>query len=212
MIVVVEEHNASEHRDLLDQMFRLRARVFRDKMKWPVIVEDGMERDKYDDEGPVYVLHTDDAGKVLKGSLRLLPTTGPTLLSEVFSDTLPDAALLSAPSIWECTRFCLDAEALMKDWREEMLLASCTLIEGLGTVALRSGVTSVLGNFAPSMLRVYHRIGCAVEVVGCTRRHGHPVYLGLFPVSEKHLQQVRERLEDLRGKQQAPSREADLAA
>lgn len=197
MIIVVEDYNAGEHRNLLEQMYRTRARVFRDKMKWNVTVTDGMERDKYDDESPVYVLYTDDDATIVKGSLRLLPTTGPTLLSEVFSDTLPDAMFLTAPSIWECTRFCVDAEALQQS-REEMLVASCSLIEGLGSVALKAGIGTVLGNFAPSMLRVYRRIGCEVDVLGCTKRYGSSVYLGSFPVSEEHLARVRMRLEELR--------------
>ena len=89
MIVTIESHNASRHQQLLAEMFRLRARVFRDKMKWDVDVIDGMERDKYDDEQPVYVILTDEGQQQVYGSLRLLPTTGPTLLKDTFSDTLP---------------------------------------------------------------------------------------------------------------------------
>ena len=81
MLVVVEDQNASQYRDLLDEMFRLRARVFNDRLKWDVVVKGGMERDRYDDEGPVYLIYTDEEQKKVKGSLRLLPTTGPTLLA-----------------------------------------------------------------------------------------------------------------------------------
>ncbi len=124
MLVVVEETNAHEHKALLEEMFRLRARVFNDRLKWDVTVTDGMERDRYDDEGPVYLIYTDEAQDQVKGSLRLLPTTGPTLLADFFSDTLPDAAQLSAPSIWECTRFCLDEKILDNGSRDEMVFAS----------------------------------------------------------------------------------------
>jgi acyl homoserine lactone synthase len=198
MIVVVEPNNAGEHHDLLAQMFRLRARVFGERLRWDVNVVDGMERDSYDDLGPVYILHTDESASRVLGSLRILPTTGPTLISDCFADTLPDAALLSAPSIWECTRFCIDADAMRSDDRDEILAASAALLEGLGRVALRAGITTVLGNFAPSMLRVYRRVGCTVDVLGCTRRYGRPVYLGLFPVSERHLESIQRQIESLR--------------
>ena len=56
----------------------------------------------------------------VKGSLRLLPTTGPTVLADVFSDTLPDAVTFSAPTIWECTRFCLEDGILSRGHREEL--------------------------------------------------------------------------------------------
>src|ERR1700735_2462835 len=125
MIVVVESHNAETHANLLEQMFGLRARIFRDHLGWDVKVTDGKERDKYDDEGPVYIIYTDHHGRKVKGSLRLLPTTGPTLLADLFSDTIPDAVNLSAPTIWECTRVCLDDRIVDKGQR---LFASAVLI------------------------------------------------------------------------------------
>ena len=57
MIVVVEPHNAEKHGHLLEQMFRMRARIFHDHLGWDVVVKDGMERDKYDEaEWPVHVV------------------------------------------------------------------------------------------------------------------------------------------------------------
>lgn len=192
MIVVIEPHNCGSYPNLLEKMFRLRAHVFRDKMKWDVKVIDGMERDKYDDESPVYVVLTDQAEHHVYGSLRLLPTTGPTLLKDTFLDTLPDAVDLSSPTIWECTRLCID-ERLMGDRLESLLPASTLLIEALGEVALKAGIETVLGVFEPIMLRIYRRIGCAVEILGCTRRFELPVYLGAFEVSEEILGGIRRR-------------------
>jgi N-acyl-L-homoserine lactone synthetase len=193
MIVVVQEHNAHQHAHLLDQMFRLRARVFAERLKWDVSVVDGKERDRFDDLAPVYLIHTDEEGKEVRGSLRLLPTTGPTVLADFFSDTMPDAALLSAPTIWECTRFCVDEDRLR---HRDQIVASRALISGLGSVALAAGIESVLGNFDDRMLRLYRRIGCEVDVLGSTSRYGAPVYLGLFPVSQTILAEVNARLSE----------------
>jgi N-acyl-L-homoserine lactone synthetase len=93
MIVVLEQHNAHQYQHLIDEMFRLRVRIFRYRLNWDVEVTDGKERDRYDDEQPVYIIHSDDGAREVKGSLRLLPTTGPTLLADIFSDTLPDAVM-----------------------------------------------------------------------------------------------------------------------
>ena len=138
MIVVVEPHNAEKHADLLEQMFRMRARIFRDHLGWDVVVDDGKECDRYDEQSPVYIIYTDDGGRTVKGSLRLLPTTGPTQVADFFSDTLPDAASLMAPSIWECTRFCLDENIWQKN-KEEIVFASTVLLVALGDLALRVG-------------------------------------------------------------------------
>ena len=195
MIVVIEPHNASDHSDLIDEMFRLRARVFHDHLRWDVRVTDGKERDKYDDEGPVYLIHADDEKQKVKGSLRLLPTTGPTVLADFFSDTLPSAAHLSAPSIWECTRFCLDDTILSSRHRDEHFFNSVVLIAALGDVAIKAGIESILGNFDSAMLRLYRRIGCEVDVLGSTDRYGQSIYLGLFSISDTILHKVRRRLE-----------------
>ena len=193
MIVVVEPYNAPQYTGLMDQMFRLRARVFHDRLKWDVQVEDGKERDRYDDQGPVYIIYADEAGQRVKGSLRLLPTTGPTVLADIFADTLPDAVGLSAPTIWECTRFCVEESASHRRQRDE-LISSGILIAALGEVAINAGIEGILGNFDSTMLRLYRRIGCDVEVLGSTHRYGEPVYLGLFPVSATILGKVKGKL------------------
>jgi N-acyl-L-homoserine lactone synthetase len=185
MIVVLEQHNAHEYQHLIDEMFRLRARIFRDRLNWDVEVWEGKERDRYDDEQPVYIIHCDDMGRQVKGSLRLLPTTGPTLLADIFSDTRPDAANLSAPTIWE------------------MLFASAALIEAVGDVALRAGIEAIVGNFDGSMLRLYRRIGCEVEVLGSTLRYGRPVYLGLHQISEPIVCRIKARLKSVAERQMA---------
>jgi N-acyl-L-homoserine lactone synthetase len=184
MIVVVEQHNAAQHADLVDQMFQLRARTFGERLGWDVKVVDGRERDKYDDLFPVYILDV-EGGRVV-GSLRLLPTTGPTLLDEVFADT---GGGFVAPEIWECTRFCVGGAG-----RRQELISSGRLIAALGEVAIKAGIETVLGNFTDAMLRLYRRIGCAVDVVGVSHRFGDPVYLGLFPVSADILGTVKGRM------------------
>ena len=193
MIVVVEPHNAEKHSHLLEQMFRMRARIFHDHLGWDVVVKDGMERDKYDEQSPVYIIYTDEDGHRVKGSLRLLPTTGPTLVADFFSDTLPDAASLMAPTIWECTRFCLDDDVWQKN-KEEILFASTVLLVALGDLALRAGIESVIGNFDTAALHLWRRIGCEVEILGSTSRYGRPIYLGLHPISETVISRIKKKL------------------
>jgi N-acyl-L-homoserine lactone synthetase len=212
MIVVIEPHNAAEYPDLMDQMFRLRARIFRDRLGWDVQVEDGKERDKYDNEAPVYLVYADDDAGEVKGCLRLLPTTGPTVLADFFSDTRPDAADLSAPTIWECTRFCVDDRMLGGGHREELYFTSAAMIAALGDLAMGAGIESILGNFDSTMLRLYRRVGCEVEVLGSTQRYGLPVYLGLFPISEPILRKVKGRLKKAQAEMEGAAQRRLLVA
>ena len=193
MIIIVEAHNAEKYAHLLEQMFRQRARIFHDRLGWDVIVKDGKERDRFDDENPVYIIYTDDSGRKVKGSLRLLPTTGPTLLADFFSDTVPDAAHLAAPTIWECTRFCLDEDIWQTD-KEDILFASTVLLVALGDLAVLAGIESIIGNFDASALHLWRRIGCEVEILGSTARYGRPVYLGLHPISAAIVSRIKKKL------------------
>lgn len=194
MIVVVEPYNEHKYSRLMDEMFRLRARIFHDRLKWDVRVVDGKERDKYDDQAPVYIIYTDRQQREVKGSLRLLPTTGPTLLADCFADTVPDAAHLSSPTIWEGTRFCLSEAILDRELLDGLLFVSTVMITALGELAVKAGIELVVGNFDAVMLRLYRRLGCDFEILGSTWKYGQPVYLGLFPISEPLLRKWKRKL------------------
>jgi acyl homoserine lactone synthase len=170
MIVIVEPHNAPKHRRLLDEMFRLRARVFRGRLGWEVGVVGDMERDRFDDFMPVYVI--DAVGRTVRGSLRLLPTTGPTLSAETFSDTIPDAAALSAPTIWECSRLCVDDYPV----RTQVEIAANLLI-AVGNLSLRHGIETIIANTHRKIMRLCQRVGFDVEILGYTDRFGERVFL-----------------------------------
>ena len=55
MFITVESHEYSKYQPLLDQMFRLRKRVFSDQLGWDVPVIGEYERDFYDERRPVYL-------------------------------------------------------------------------------------------------------------------------------------------------------------
>ena len=68
---------------LRDTMFRDRAEQFKKRLGWAVSVnEAGEERDEYDDLNPLYVIWEADGRH--GGSMRFLPTTGPTMARIIF--------------------------------------------------------------------------------------------------------------------------------
>ena len=73
---------------LRDGMFKDRASQFSDRLGWEVKVDaHGYERDQYDDLNPMYILWEQPDG-THGGSLRLLPTTGETMLNDSPVDAL----------------------------------------------------------------------------------------------------------------------------
>ncbi len=194
MISVIQDWNLEANAAIADEMFRMRARIFSNRLGWEVNVKDGRERDRFDDESPIYIVDHSVNGDVA-GSCRLLPTTGPTLLSEVFRDTIPNGALMSSPSIWECTRFCVDYLPASKADRKNVTQCAARLFSAIGKVCMAAGVETVIGNFDPTMFKIYARVGCKVESLGSTDKFGQTVHLGAFVVDKTLIDQLDRRLD-----------------
>ena len=84
-IKLVTGMDFKNHEPLLNEMFTARKRLFADRLGWDVTIdENGWETDQYDPLHPLYLIATDEKGSHV-GSLRLLPTTGDTMLRDVFA-------------------------------------------------------------------------------------------------------------------------------
>jgi acyl homoserine lactone synthase len=121
-----------------------------------------------------------------------MPTTGPTLLNDVFAETIPEGAHFGSPNIWECTRFCVDEDRVSS---AEATRVSGLLMLAVCELGLKSGIDMIVANFDPVMIRMYRRIGCAVDVLGRTESIGRrPVCLGTFELSPEVLKAGGARL------------------
>ena len=95
---------------LMDSMYRLRCAVFHERLHWRVRAEHGREHDWFDLIGPQYVIAHEDPARAL-GCCRLLPTTGPNMLRDIFPYLLEDGPPPNAPEIWEVSRFAVAHDA-----------------------------------------------------------------------------------------------------
>jgi N-acyl-L-homoserine lactone synthetase len=103
MLYVVTQQNRTDFARPLREMYGDRKTVFVDRLGWRLPMVDGeLEIDQFDGDFAVYLLALDDEGRHA-GSLRLLPTTRPHLLSEVFPH-LCERGVPRGPEIWEITR------------------------------------------------------------------------------------------------------------
>ncbi|MFD2740411.1 acyl-homoserine-lactone synthase [Sulfitobacter aestuarii] len=173
MIIIVDGLNRNRFGGLLDQMFALRARVFGDRLGWDVKIRNGRESDEFDALDPVYVIGVNAEGKVISCA-RALQTTGPHMLSEVFSDLLDGEAPPRSARLWESTRFCVDTEALAgQGSREALSRASCELMIGALEYARSAGIEDIITVIDPIMNRVLKRCDCApYDYIGSTRPMG----------------------------------------
>ncbi len=129
MIDVIGPWNRAYHRATLDAMFRLRYRVFVEELGWDLpLARDGMERDEFDGPRAVYLVRRDERGGIA-GSMRMIPTTEPHLLSHVFAH-LCNGPVPRGPAIFESSRSCIapdcrGREELGRIWGE----LTCAMLE-----------------------------------------------------------------------------------
>jgi len=194
MILIVDALNKHKFPMVLDQMFRLRARVFAGRLGWDVNITDGREEDQFDALDPAYVIGLDDAGNVI-ACARALQTTGPHMLSDVFHDILDGEPPLRSATLWESTRFCVDTERLGRGRaRGSVTYATSELMLGAVEYAMRSGISDVVTVIDPVMDRVLKRSGNApYDYVGKTVQMGKvPALAGLLDCTEERANRIRE--------------------
>lgn len=162
-------------------MFLDRADQFKTRLGWDVALEDnGYERDQYDPLNPLYVIYQKPDG-THGGSMRLLPSTGRTMVNEHFSDILGGGEVRS-PFIWECTRFCLAREA-------EPRTAAALMLAG-GEIMANFGVKHFAGVFDARMIRIYRMIGSSPEILGSTGEGREKISVGLWSFTNEARQRV----------------------
>jgi acyl homoserine lactone synthase len=193
MIIVIDAVNRDRFKAVLDEMFRLRARVFGGRLGWDVQVENGMEIDKFDGLDPAYVVGLNDHGQVVS-CVRALQTTGPHMLADVFSAILDGEPPLRSSSLWESTRFCVDTQRLGPGRGSNSVShATCELMIGSLEFAKRSGISDIVTVIDPVMDRVLKRSDNApYDYIGSTKSMGKvPAMAALLDCSDERIDRVR---------------------
>lgn len=160
----------------LAEIFRIRHDVFKVRLDWNVVVHDGMERDRFDDLSPTY-LFAQDMQTGAKGCFRLLPTTGPYMLRDIFPELLHGAPPPCAETILEISRFGVvpghttsEAASMASVQR----LTKRMLLE-LMILCFEKGISSVVAVTDVRFERILSRAGFP------TTRYGDPMLIGGVP-------------------------------
>lgn len=143
--------------------FRLRHEIYVVERKWQELARpDGCERDQFDDQNATYVLAI-DKDEVVGGS-RLIPTTSPHLLSEVFLHLTSVRGLPRAADIYEWTRM-----FVIKSRREGRTMGEQTrgmVICGVLEHCLDNGVTSLTALIEMFWMPLFHAMGWKLIPLG----------------------------------------------
>ncbi len=195
MFTTIQPTEIKDNTSLMADVFRLRKKVFSDQLNWKVPVQGDMEKDAYDEMGASYLVWCSDDKSTLYGLVRLMPTSGPTLLNDVFHATHGRNPKLCDPEVWEGTRMCLDEELISRDFPDlNPGQAFSMLFVALCEAALAHNIRRLVSNFEPSMSRIYRRAGLSYQIHGRADGYGaKPVYCASFDVSQAVLHKMREK-------------------
>jgi acyl homoserine lactone synthase len=197
MLKLIEGSYASFFPKEIDAMFRNRAETFSDRLGWEVVVKDGYERDVFDDANPLYLVSVDPDTEEYWGSLRLMPTTGPNMLRDVFPQLL-DGDYIESATIWESSRICAAAVPGQPERNQSGVnYVLSELILGIGEVAVAAGLTQIVSVFDARIFRVLRAAGCKPQVIGTPQRIGGVMcYAGLFDTRRGTAEGVSRRNRD----------------
>lgn len=159
MFTLVYGDDLTDFPQLANQMFCDRRVQFKEELGWDLSIDgEGRETDEYDLQNPLYLILRDAGGRHLASS-RLMPTTGPTMIADHFSQ-LTHGVEIESPLIWECTRFFVAQRgAESRKNAAALMWAGCQF-------GLRSGVQFYVGVTAAHMVRVFAACGWPAEVIG----------------------------------------------
>ena len=194
MIRIVTKDNADRHVDHLLQMHRIRKAVFADRLGWDVTVRGELEIDEYDAVGPSYLISMDRHAAV-NGCVRLLPTTGPNMLRDIFPSFVTRAAVPHGERVWEASRFAVSGKGNSIAAETGLSQTTYELLIGVLKFGLSNGITMIACVVDVRMERILRRAGWQLERLGPAQRIGNTIAMaGQLEVSAQILRQLEARV------------------
>lgn len=161
MINAITRSKIAESNMAMRAMFAARKQVFVDLLKWDLPVLDGrFEIDQFDTPDARYLILLGADGQH-RASARLLPTTGPHILGDLYPH-LCDGDVPRGPRMLEISRFCLDRN---QD-AASRLSARNQLVTALVDHAMREGIDCYTGVAELGWLAQILRFGWQCEPLG----------------------------------------------
>jgi N-acyl-L-homoserine lactone synthetase len=175
----------------LANMHRLRYRVFKERLDWDVQYSGDMEIDEFDRLHPAYLLQRSGNGRI-QGCVRLLPSTGPTMLRDTFPALLDGVSAPASSTIWESSRFALDIDADVPKAAHGLAGATYELFAGMIEFGLSRQLSDIVTVTDARMERILRRAGWPLRRIGKPRMLGTTLAVaGYLEVSLDNLARVR---------------------
>jgi len=190
MIQLIPSGIDGEFGEQLQEMHRLRYRVFKQRLDWGVESKDGMEVDRFDALRPVYLLQSSSDGRI-GGCVRLLPTSGPTMLRDVFPELLADHAPPARHDVWESSRLALDLAPSRERATAGLAQATYELFAGMIEFGLSRSLIDIVTVTDLRIERILRRAGWPLRRLSAPRPIGVTTAVaGYLEISPEALRSV----------------------
>lgn len=152
--------------DAMFQQARLRYDVFVKRRELDHPYYNGLEYDQFDTPGAVYIIWRDER-RVVRGLVRLLPTTLPYMLETLWPELMQSGQFPRRRDVWEVTRVCVD-HTLPGRIRRSVLPA---LFSGVEEFGRHVGISSYLCVTRPYLIehvlrKGLRQLGPVLEIEG----------------------------------------------
>lgn len=174
--------------DALPSAHRLRHRIFVERQKYDVPRRRGMEWDQFDTPAAIYLLWRDEMAHV-RAIARLIPTSLPYMIQQLWPELVRKGDMPSSDDIWEVTRFGIDRD-LGRERRARVFGEMfCAFVE----FGLKTGIGAYI--FVTPLAVIDSALsdaGVAAERLGEAKRLGRlPVVAARSAVSHAALRKLR---------------------
>jgi acyl-homoserine lactone synthase len=178
MMLVLTAQNADEYPDLMEKVWRFRHRQFVERLGWKELhSDDGREMDRFDTEDAIHLVVT-GADDAVVGYTRLLRTSGPHLLADVYPEIMAGQDWPRSETIYEWTRCISDDKA----GSFGSVQASHLLITGVLEFCLTAGIQGMIVETHPKLVTWMLETGYKVETLNTPQMINNvpvvPVYIG----------------------------------
>jgi acyl homoserine lactone synthase len=193
MMQLVTPDRYPEFTSELEEMHALRYRVFKERLDWDVHADGGTETDSFDELRPVYLLLKGSDWRV-RGCVRLLPSTGPTMLRDTFPVLLGETMAPASADIWESSRFALDLASSGPKAAGGLAQATYELFAGMIEFGLANNLSRIVTVTDTRMERILRLASWPLSRIGQPKPVGKTeAVAGFLEISHTSLKRVRWR-------------------
>ncbi|MBS1000283.1 hypothetical protein JK169_04520 [Acetobacter persici] len=178
--------------EIYEKILHSRRVFFEKNSEWNDFFHKTPEEDRYDLEcNPLYIVAVEDGGDAV-ASVRILPTTGPTMLRQDFAPFFKGCPDIISPDVWELSWFCTSADTSSPAGRNLLLDVLKTVCE----YSLANDIRQIIGTYPRARMRLYRRLGAVPYALCSGEISGQEFCVGVLDITLltlRHVTEVQQR-------------------